>query len=467
MPSCLSHNKKGASGVLERLNEEQGGAVFLLCLVGILILLLMSWVLVDGILVTRDKSEVQSSADAGAYSGASVKARSMNMMAFSNVAKRSLVGVHATYEAMVNSYAMYVEELFWERCDFDSVPPDTWYTCEDSVFVENRDLYEEEMDGDYEAYQDNRDFYMADLRGLDNYQQYLTEITGWWAWSESVLRAQRNGATLASSFRPPAADGMPRGGYQSMVQPVINEAGGGMAEFQNPDRLPVEKGAFWATMVEDGMERAVFDDWEHVMNADHHRQRSELGAAENSVIHRGASSLFEGALEQTYQDLGEHGRPWRIWSRADQEARWYFDSSHIVLTYHHHPGLFTSMREGKYDGVFGDYERSGELRDSDLYRPTGYWGMARAEFSYQHEEAPDLWRPVWTARMRPMALPDEFRQRGWSFQSIYHSSIDFLALSARIHDELRGEEQEFMHDLVYMERAARAMGQSTIDGVAR
>ncbi len=467
MPSCRSPKFRGIRGRIQRLDSDQGGAVFLMCLAGILILLLMSWVLVDGIFVTKDKSDVQASADAGAYSGASVKARSMNMMAFSNVAKRSLVGVHATYEAMMNSYAMYVEQLFWQNCDFDSVPPDTWYTCDDPEFVENRDLYEEEEAGDYVAYQDNRDFYMADLRALDTYQQYIQKVTAWWAWSESVLRAQRNGATLASSFRPPPADGMPRGGYSSLVQPVMAEAGGGIAEFQNPDQLPVEHGDFWATMVEGGMAQEVFEDWEHPMNAQHHQDRSELGAAADSVINRGASDLFEGAVEQTYQDLGEYGRPWRIWSRADQPARWYFDSSHVVLTYHHHPGLFESMRDDKYDGVFGDYEETAEVGDTELFRPRGYWGMARAEMSYHHEEAPDLWRPVWTARMRPMALPDEFRQRGWGFQSIYHSSIDFLALSGRLHDDLRGDEAEFMHDLVYMERASRAMGQSTVGGVAR
>ncbi len=458
----------GLKGRLAALDDDRRGAVLLLCLAAILILLMLSWVMVDGIFVTHDKGEAQASADMAAYSDASVKARSMNMMAFTNVGKRSIVGAHTMYRSMYRSYASWVQQLFYERCD---PIEDTWDTCDDPEWVRNRDLFDWESDNDYSNYESSVDYYVGDLRALDNYQQYLQSMTPWWAWTEAVLRAQRNGATLATSFRPPNLDGPPGAPFQSRVNDVVNEVGAGMIQFRNPYRLPVEKGAFWGDMVEEGMMRSPFID-EHQMNVDHHRDRSEHGAAVSEVLQRGSEDLFEGALSEIdddtsmYSDIAQYGSPMRIWSRVDDDADWLMDTSTLVLTYHHNPKHFGEMAE-KYDHIGEGYRRSNTEREEQMYRPRGYWGMARAEISYQHFESPDLWRPAWTARMRPVALPGEFHQAGFDFSSVYRSSIDFLLLSAHLHDDLRGEADEFFNDLVYMERASRAMGQSTIEGISR
>ena len=465
---ATSTGTAGLAGRLAALDEDRDGAVILLCLAAILILLLVSLVLLDGIFVTHDKGEAQASADMAAYADASVKARSMNMMAFTNVGKRSIVGAHTMHRSMYRSYAAWVYQLFYERCN---PLEETWYTCDDPEWVRNRDLFEWESDNDYRNYEGSIDYYVGDLRALDNYQEYLRSMTPWWAWTEAVLRAQRNGATLATSFRPPNLDGPPQPPFESMVNAVVNEVGPGMIQFQSPYRVPVDRGEFWGDMVEVGMSRQAYRD-EHQMNVEHHRNRSDYGAAYSEVLQPGSEHFFEGALEEAndegspFYDIARYGTPMRLGREGTNDASWLFETSSIVLTYHHEPGHFGQMRDN-YDHIGEGYQRSSVEREEQMYRPRGFWGMARSEISYQHPEAPDLWRPVWTARMRPIALPGEFRDAGMDFSSIYRSSVDFLLLSAHLHDDLRGDGEAFFHDLVYMERAARAMGQSTIEGVSR
>ncbi|TXD38229.1 hypothetical protein FRC98_04850 [Lujinxingia vulgaris] len=438
---------------LRALDTEQGGAVLLLCLAAVLILMLMAWVVMDAGQVTRDKIEAQTSADAAAYSQASVKARAMNMLAFSNIAKRSIVGVHAIYESMFASYGMWVMARYAE-CQAQSP------SCDIEVLAENLELYWKEADNDYGTYGDNADYYQADMRALDNYQRYISDMAPWWGWTEVVVRAQRNGATMASSF--PVPQGTPRNGIEGLPQQIIN-ASGRQVPFNflsTVDRLPARPGEFWANMVDEGMYDRETWQWEHRLNTDRHRERSELGAANAAVIQRGATSLFSYGLQRTEEDIGEFGRPWRLYFNGN-EAHWLRDTSNITLTYHADASYYDERRK-KFTVPAQDYHYDDSMRS---YRPEGYWGMARSEISFQGEGAPTMWEAAWTARMRPVALPREFEQVGFDFNALYHSSIIHLSASAKMQGA--GGGSEFFDDMVYMEKVSRGMGQSTIDGVSR
>ncbi len=469
MPSCPDDNRAGrwarAGRRFAAAEGDEEGAVLLICLAAILILLLMGWLVMDGIFLTHDKTESQASADSAAFSQASVKARSMNMMAFSNIGKRSIFGVHAVYESMFEAYTEWYFRLVQE-CELD---PDN---CDEEMLERNTELYWTEHDNDYQTYGANEGYYLGDLRALDNYQEYLTSITPWWGWSEAVLRAQRNGATLATSFPPPR--GVPRGSHTSLVNPVMAQAGGSVSFniVTRLDRLPVKRDTtFWDDVIAGHLELGSTWEWEHQMNVELHRERSQYGARKTEVIERGATHLMTHGLDRTYRDLGTYGSPWRI-QNFDSEADWMFSTSNLVLTYHNQPAYFGALRD-KYDVPGGDYEEADSSGlQARLYRPGGYWGMARSEISFQAERAPDLWLPAWTARMRPVSLPREFRERGYDFNGIYHLVLDHLVLSGWMHGEFsRGEianpDGEFFDDLVYFERVSRAMGQSTIEGVAR
>ena len=460
---------------LQLLQREQNGAVLLLCLAAILILLLMSWMVLDGIFVTYDKTEAQASADMAAYSQASVKAKSMNMLAFTNVAKRSLVGVHTTYYGMFNAFIDWLfGYYFFERCD----PMDNWDECSDASYQENFQLWNSEDSGDFEEFLDNDPYFVADLRAIDTYQRYIDAMTPWWGWSEMVLRAQRNGATLATSYPAPRrGEVFPFTRVNDQVRAEVPGVGSMMTPSSRVEELPVQRGILGDDgsdiAMERGMERDEWINWEQQRNVEIHTNRSEHGAASGEVVDMALSAqigdiligLYEASATAT-ESIGNYGRPYAL-RGIDNEARWLFSTSNIVMTYHHQPEYFRRTRE-KYEPFGNDYLPEDEtIIDVETYQPRGYWGLARAEISYQADEEPNLWRPAWTARMRPVALPNEFHDAGERFNRIYYSTVDYLLLSAHLHDDTTHDTGDFFNDLVYFEKVSRAMGQSTIEGVGK
>ena len=463
-PVCSRRRESGDA--LDALAKDEGGAVVLLCLAAVLILFLMAWLMFDGIIVTKDKIEVQASADMGAFSQGSVKARSMNMVAFTNVGKRSVVGVHSVYASMFFSYRQYVTDRIMEcvnqlpQCDWD-------------VALENAELFLTELDNDFAAYTANSEYYTADVRALHNYQNYITAITRWWGWSEAVTRAQRNGATFATSYPPPRTTQAPG---PDLLGQVISEAGPGVGYNQSSmtDQLPVRPGRFDA-MIEGMANNQLWREHEHMaVNVDRHRSRSSLGAASDEVIDRGASfdgTMTEGLRYSRMAMSGEGGvsyaAPYVFDPRSIRsEADWLDWTSNIVITFRHEPEYFDHMRD-RYRVPGMDYELDTESMTGRMYRPSGFWGMARSEISFQGSGAPDVWTPAWTSRMRPVSLPGEFREQGSDLNTVFHSSLDRLMLSGIFHDNFVGSGAEMLDDLIYMERVTRGMGQTTIEGVSR
>lgn len=447
------------------LARDEGGAVVLMCLAAVLILLLVCMLLFDSIMVSKDKIDTQASADVAAFSQAGVKARSMNMIAFTNVSKRSVVGVHSVYASMMQAYYDWVMERVME-CVLQ-LPQ-----CNYEVAEANRDLFLTEYDGDYQNYVGNRDYYVADVRALDNYQTYLFAVTPWWGWSEAVSRAQRNGATLATSFPPP--QGIPRHGFPNLQGEIMAAVGpAGFNVLSDVETLPIQRGDFLNSMAMRGMiNNELWRNSQHVANVQVHRERSELGAAYPQVIQRGASFNSSGTMSRGLAKTAaamrvpgteeSYAAAWEM-QRFDNEARWLLSTSNIILTFHADPYHFEEKRE-KY-ALLQDYEIDAASRQ--IYHPHGFWGMARSEISFQGRSAPTLWSPGWTARMRPISLPTEFREAGYDFNALYRASLTRLMLSGMMHDDIVGTGEEFMRDFIYMERVSRGMGQSTIDGVGK
>lgn len=439
----------------------------MLCLAAMLILLLMAWTLFDALWVTRDKIEVQASADVGAFSQAAVKSRSMNMMAFTNVGKRSIVGVYAVYESMFRAYLKWtydrVMECIEERPE-----------CNYPVAQANWDLFYREYENDYEAYLDNRPYYVADVRALDNYQNYIFALTPWWGWSEAVTRAQRNGATLVTSY--PFPRGTIKTSIPDLTSAVVNGAGSGagITYSTTPDELPIRRGTFVETMKLKGMQdNALWRNGEHKNNVATHRSRSILGAASSEVINIGGS-LEQGmtvgfsAVAMAMGIPGTDGSYAAAWDLKDydEEADWLFDTSNIVVSFRQDAEYFEGRRD-KYKAPPDDYEHDESSPEGKVYRPRGFWGMARSEISFQGTGELNLWEPAWTARMRPVSLPGEFADGAYEFRSLYHSSFTRLMLSGIMHGNITGTGAEYLDDLIYFEKAARGMGQSTIEGVGR
>ncbi|MBA2663133.1 MAG: Tad domain-containing protein [Bradymonadaceae bacterium] len=439
------------------LDRDESGAILIFSLVSVLILVMLAWTVMDSGSVARNKLETQASADVAAYSQAAVKARSMNMMAYANIAKRSVVGIHSLYHSMFFAYGIWITEK-WDQCALgDDV------ACDEAA--KNSSLYWQEFQNDNQRYRSNaNNYYAADVRALDNYQLYLYGLTPWWGWSEAVIRAQRNNATIASSFPPPP--GTIRNALNDPTDEIIREVGpsAGYNFTSFIDTLPVERGDYWLDLLNDGMDQSSYK-FEHLINTQLHQQRSQWGAALNRNVTAGSTVFFDVGFRRSTEVFREWGRPWRI-EVTHSEARWLTRTSNLVFTFQENETMFTEMRN-KYRVPKQDYRFGDSVRDEEMYRPQGYWAMARSEISFVSDSHPDLWHALWTSRLRPVSLPAEYEEAGYDINAAYHNSMAFLSLSMQIGSRGTDGVGRFKNDLMWMERASRAMGQSTAEGLGK
>lgn len=252
LDSSPVYSNRGAA----HLHGDQGGAVIMLSLAGMLLILLAAMMAFDASMATKEKAQVQSAADFSALSQASIKARSMNMLAYANIAKRSIWAIHSLYPAHIHAYRNWIFNGLRNECEWDS-DEQSWEIPSDSLeggegteageggmdsldrcqmILDNLDNYVRETGtefgqsdfmtfsgGDFsDHHRDTVEFppydelvptadgisvryYARDLQALDNYQRFILGATPWWGWTEHLLIGMRNGASVSASFPPPPA----------------------------------------------------------------------------------------------------------------------------------------------------------------------------------------------------------------------------------------------------------------------
>lgn len=98
-----------------RIHTDECGAVALLMLAATIIIMMLSWIIFDAAVTTQDKVNAQASADSAAFSQAAIKARSMNMMAYSNIAKRSIWAVQSLYPSYLSATYGWIRNTIEEN----------------------------------------------------------------------------------------------------------------------------------------------------------------------------------------------------------------------------------------------------------------------------------------------------------------------------------------------------------------
>jgi hypothetical protein len=154
--------------------------------------------------------------------------------------------------------------------------------------------------------------------------------------------------------------------------------------------------------------------------------------------------------------------PW-VLQRYRTQGSWLSNSSNLIFAYSNRSDLFGESRR-KFDVPSHDYDRS-YVFDS-IYRSSGYWTFAKAEVSFHGEGKPSLWDASWTSRLRPVTLPEEYQEAGYNLNDAYHDVLPTLAVLASL-DLTQLNAMQFINDLLKMERATRAMGHETAEGVAK
>jgi hypothetical protein len=162
--------------------------------------------------------------------------------------------------------------------------------------------------------------------------------------------------------------------------------------------------------------------------------------------------------------------PWVV-RRYTSEGSWLAATSNLVMTYVNR-GADDGRR--RYGFLEGDYSYQSES-DRMIYGANGYWGMARSEITYQGVRSsdqstsglPSLWQPIWSARMRPVALEGEFSSGLYSINDAYRESLAGLAMTSLLNVSSLSTLTSAAIDFDQMDRWTRAMGPATAEGVVR
>jgi hypothetical protein len=498
------------------MHEDQGGAMALMCLAACLILFMISLVLYDTGKATREKIQVQTSSDIAAYSHAAIKARTMNMIAMSNVAKRSIMSIYMVYTA---AWAAYL--VWWGgRCSSCSIwNPGACWDC-----ISNLPLVLAE--GATDAFKlaglpaspvqfsfGSANKYNAELKQLTTYQEYMATITPWWAYMESMVGGVRNGASAVSSF--PQPPGVVSGGL-NIVNDILSilqsfGIGGGSLYAQTGHRgdyvpsKPVGNLLDFLTpsLCIDASPIGIVADpafaVEVAIYTQKQRSRSQLGAKNHNPnaywvegiaqcgillghVQLGLPILsgpFKKADTNPYRystDVQSSRVPPRPSPNSAGEADWAKTNSNLMFTYKAQPNNMGVDRE-KYNFIRKDYDTS------LMTKPSGYWTMSRGEYYYRgpkilfdtvtfKSNVISHWHAGWTARLRPVALNDaEWNAYGsgkrFTLNAAFHDTAPYLGLQMLLGLISGGTLSSSIKDFVFLEKTSRNMDNKSHNGIFR
>jgi len=391
---------------LGRFHTGEGGAVALLCLASTLILLMTGLVLYDAGWATREKVEAQVAADTAAYSQAATEARAMNHIAFSNVGKRSVVGVRNMFVAQAIYYVAWVAGRckkcccgFWCGC---------WTACFDCAgnmaglapfMAPLRVLEAQLMLGDIG---DN-------VKEIDEYQKSMGDFAPYWSAGEGMLRAMRNGADATASYPPPNNTKYGKlpirrntGLFhktESCLNPVLS--------FMN--RNPVTIGTTA----------------EHLINFEMYKRNS---AGRPLIATKGpkqvASRVVAFAtcdpltMAMSPREVAPYHNTTATGTNASSSNSDLMKNSHVVVSYNSEPKLGTTSSDSLRSNY--DFMQAKATYGTMKYAPEngGIWSMARSEVFFPKNMKPntilfrgrhEMWmfHPGYIGKLRPINLPGE------------------------------------------------------------
>lgn len=500
---------------LKRLHNDQSGAVALLLLAAFLILFMLAMVLYDTGKSARDKMDVQIAADNGAYSHSIVKARTMNMVAYSNTIKRMIyayANVYATgWAALLAQFALDASQCF--RLIPNPAACVRWGKGLVMIITEGIEAavtnIPQMIPGGSRA--------QSEIAALGRYQSYMIGITPWWAYVENIMRANTSGAMLSTAWPPPP-------GNLTAIADKLTDYAGMADEYLGTsimDLIPAH------TKATDGLPLKRRDaDSDALIAAGHTSYCIEyVGSYEQLAlsIQYLAQTKNIGTMKLFFTGMsivpaigcivagliyGDDVLDYKIAGGAAglelfrpntsnrPSDKWLGATGSTTLTYKPRAGRNADSGDrSKLNFLKEDY--SG-VSASPLYRNEGYFALARSEIVYQDTSIPgnlisnfaapdskwagalksltarpNMWSPSWTGRLRPVALPGE------SFGSSTHGGnaglnemffdmAPFLlvgSLIGLVDDDF--SYSSAAQDIFYLHRATQGFNAGNMEGIAK
>lgn len=511
----LQH-KNNLTTQLARLHSDEGGAVLIMVLAGILICFMTALVVYDAGVAANDKMSSQVAADTSAFSASVVKARSMNMISVANTNKRVLYGTAVTYNAaalaLVEAEASYAASCAaswgtnFSAC-YNAVVGGIQVTVEAIEFAATNLWHLTKTT-------------KAEVQALEKYQDYLITITPWWAWIDAVLRASRNNGTFAATWPPPGDVAEVLDKVTQVIQGIDFIFGGSLSSYipahsSSIDGLPVgrrdKEGSFITAY-------PVYC-YSYVFSLDHLMTFAEHYAKSGGISRKGRTLGFYALnVVTTLPCLAAHGmlsndvfdyrikgapqfyNPFSSGSSTNPGDEWLQSTSMISIGYKARAGR--NSDEGgrqKYNYMSQDYnDLTKQLTGND-----GQMAIARSEIVYKQQSLlnlvfgaslpslnpsnssqaenamgrPEMWNPAWTARLRPVVLPGETLGSSVVYQGdgdpvglseMGMDMVPFLVLSGLIGLLQDNTSLESMiHDMVFFAASSKGFNSDNMEGVVK
>lgn len=488
---------------IETFHHSQGGAIILLVLAGFLILMLSSLMMFDAGRAASDKMEVQTAADTAAYSQAVIKARTMNMLTYANTAKRMIYAYVVTYwaafKALLLSTVFHAVPLCYPRLDLDS--------CAKAV-VGIAQIVSQGIKLGSQDWSTMSERSVDEVENLDNFQHYMVNITPWWAYAENMVRGIYNGATSTAAWPPPMS------GLYGTVQKAY-ELIEAVTEFLNflnipvnfalerttqTDKLPVDR----ADAISDSARTKYCTEFilspeALVAMVDHYLSSEEnpQGISKEPIT----LGFFGLQMLVPYischiasEMLGDAHLDYRLKvPGGNSENSWMQATSNITLAYM--AGPHRKHSRTNFDQLLNDHA------ESTIMKSNGYWAMARSEITFGDTsdddggmldklgnllssfsqglfagsaDTPSMWRPRWTAKLRPMALPGESlgttsAGNPVGLKAIYVDTLPYFAIATAV-SKLFNSDFDFgdsFRDFAFFYAAAAGYSGENIEGLTQ
>lgn len=487
----------------KNLHRSQGGAVILLVLAGFLILVLATMMMFDAGNVTRDKTQLQTAADTAAYSQAVIKARTMNMVTYANIAKRVFYSYVYTYwaawQALIASWIMYKADCFkiWPN----PYACKRWAVGLVQIIVQGVEM----IAGDLPLINGRT---KQEVQTLENYQKYMIGITPWWAYAENLLRGAYNGATVTAAWPPPPAT-IPNVWTQieNVVRTLDSIFGSTFLADYFPDRggktdsMPLKKRS--GIMGHTGYCAEFIGSAEHVMSMAEHLMQSDSGAKgisrDTQTTGIFAANSFIGVQNCIIASffLGDNVLDYRVGDMLSSPSLndWMQDTSNITIAYQ--AGAYRSNSRAQTENLLNDHA------ELSLFEAEGYWSLARSEIVYGDSPAsaaldgfvpglgdvlaiaqgpisaivggPNMWTPRWTGKLRPLHLPGEslgkttVRSEDIGLGAIFLDVVSHMAITGTIAGLLDSEFSfnAALNDLAYFYMASAGYNGDRLQGLSQ
>lgn len=442
---------------LARLHRDEGGAVAVMCLAATLIVFMVGLIVYDTGKITRSKLDAQMAADTAAYSQAAVKARSMNMAAFSNVGKRTVVGIRNMYYFQYPAYVSWVSGQCsrcccgwfcgcWGACFncFGNIPVLLAELPDWIAFAFSRNL--------------GNDSITKHLSALDTFQSNLATFTPYWAYAEAIIRGGTNKGNFIGTYPQP------------------NNATYGRLPYSRADDN-VHSTSMEACLTPTGFLNITTPGTALELERDFQvlkRQSTSrpLVASQGPRERVNIALAYLGCAAMMFGSDRKVGRPMFLTAPGEGSAS-LLSKSNFIWAYHSDPSLNRELREN-YNFLSQDYSTNVSFTPQG-----GVWSMARSEVHFPPSAAPPsigrtlddhgywMFHPGWTGKLRPFSLVNE--RSPVSPSDMWRDAKKGIMVQGTL---LGSQPGLLLQDTLYMQKVMRGFdgtidGKDVIDGIPK